>query len=125
MNPVLDSEFPSADMGEAGVAVLLASGKRACYVAAMASARILVEDFGPFIFATTSSSCSTEAMNTRMVDTSSACRNFSSPCDVQQTFSFAGRSPSQDNPDALHPPGPDAVELPYRRQRYRNSLHPV
>lgn len=94
MNPVLDSEIPSADMGEAGAAELSASGKRACDVAAMASARILVEDFGPLIFATTSSSCSTEAMNARMVDTSSACRNFSSPCDVQQTFSFAGRSTS-------------------------------
>lgn len=125
MNPVLDSEISSADMGEAGAAGLSASGKRACNVAALASARILVEDFGPFIFATTSSSCSTEAMNARMVDTSSACRNFSSPCDVQQTFSFAGRSTSQDNPDALHSPGPDAVELPCRRQRYRNSLHPV
>ena len=109
MNAVLDSEFPSADMGEAEAAELSASGKRACDVAAMASARRLVEDFGLFIFATTTSSCSTEAMNVQMVYTSSACRYFSPPCDVQQTFSFAGRFPSQDNPDALHPPGPDAV----------------
>lgn len=52
MNAVLDSEFPSVNMGEAGAADLSASGKRACDVAAMASARRLVEDFGPFIFAT-------------------------------------------------------------------------
>lgn len=62
MNAVLNFEFPSVDMGEAGAADLSAGGKRARDVAVMASARRPVEDFGPFIFATVSLPCSTEAM---------------------------------------------------------------
>lgn len=48
-----------------------------------------------------------------MVDTSSplVCPNFPSPCDVQQIFSFAGRSLMQDIIGAFFPPGHDAVEL--------------
>lgn len=118
MNAVLNFEFPSVDKGEAGAADLSAGGKRARDVAVMASARRPVEDFGPFIFATVSLSCSTEAM----VDTSSAYPKFSSPqADGQQALSFAGRSPFQDNPDALLPPSPDAVDLPCRQQRYRRK----
>lgn len=98
MNAVLNFEFPSVDKGEAGAADLSAGSKRARDVAVMASARRPVEDFGSFIFATVSLSCSTEAM----VDTSSAYPKFSSPqADGQQALSFAGRSPFQDNPDAL------------------------